>query len=73
MSDNWICNCDCHEPGSSIIHFDACCCGTCEWCGQYVTNMVKHLLNCVSAPLDDREAKDRRKGRHKVRKEGRQL
>ena len=41
------CPCTCHNVGSSLIHFDACCEGRCQGCGQNISSSISiHRRNC---------------------------
>lgn len=40
------CLCECHLPGSSIMHFTACCQGPCRWCGVHFEGLAEHERTC---------------------------
>ena len=41
-----ICTCNCHSDGS--LHFEACCAGPCEVCGQHIVfgQVTHHRQRC---------------------------
>jgi hypothetical protein len=47
MNDSEICDCECHDKDSHVMHFMECC-DTCEVCGQHIkfSYFESHLKKC---------------------------
>ena len=54
------CDCPCHEPGSTIMHFAACC-SICPKCGKGISVGFRgHFESCKGELLDKMKRKKKR-------------
>jgi hypothetical protein len=53
LEDHNVCNCECHDPESTVLHCMPCCDGECPVCGFPVLNMKAHLLNSHDINYND--------------------
>jgi hypothetical protein len=56
IRDLYICDCECHEPHSGMMHCVPCC-TVCPHCRRNVTNLKWHLEHCshnkAAGEIDD--------------------
>ena len=50
MSKIIKCDCECHDPEASVIHFEACC-DVCPKCKRgFVVGIREHIEGCTLSP-----------------------